>query len=225
MAHGRGRQPCEDRAGQTAGGAAQVHRVDDGGGAGHGVAVTVGPGPRVGPVEVGGNRDDGSGAGELLLHGHALDLLRVRQVAHEVGAVGPHPVDAWSGTARPQEQDEGLECDGGGVPAPGLGVLDQGGPHTRQERSGVQRLGRVVGGRRAPLEGPPHIVAVGAILLQDGGIEGLAAQWPARASRGQAVGGGRGVGIGEAVDDLAQDLVVSAHDDLPRPPGRRFPGR
>ena len=222
MAHRRGGEAGEDRPHQSPSGGAQVQRVDEGGAAAHGEAVAGRPAPGVGLIEVGGHRDDGAGAGELLLHRHALDLLGLRQGADEVDAVEPHPVDTGLGPARAQEEDEGLQGAGRRVLAPGARVVGQGVAHHRQEGLGLKRLGAVAGRRRAAFEGLVQAVGVGLLGAGDERVRPLAVQRRARAARGQAVGGrlgGAGVRSGgESGDELAQRLEVSTHGCLP---GRR----
>ena len=222
MAHCRGGKAGEDRPHQPPGGGAQVQRVDEGGAAAHGEAVAGRPAPGVGLIEVGGHRDDGAGAGELLLHRHALDLLGRRQGADEVDAVEPHPVDARLGAARTQEEHEGLQGTGRRILAPGARVVGQGVSDHAQEGLGLERLGAVGGRRRTALEGLAQAVGVRSLGAGDERVRDLAVQRRARAARGQAVGG-RLSGAsarsgGESGDELAQRLEVSAHGGLP---GRR----
>ena len=222
MAHRRGGEAGEDRPHQSPGGGAQVQRVDESGAAAHGEAVAGGPAPGVGLIEVGGHRDDGPGAGELLLHRHALDLLGRRQGADEVDAVEPHPVDAGLGAARAQQEHEGLQGAGRRVRPPGACVVDQGVADHAQEGLGLERLGAVGGRRRAALEGLVQAVGVGVLGAGDERVRHPAVQRRARAARGQAVGGWLGGASvrsgGEAGDELTQRLEVSAHGCLP---GRR----
>ena len=222
MAHRRGGEAGEDRPHQPTGDGAQVQRVDEGRTAAHGEAVAGRPAPGVGLIEVGGHRDDGAGAGELLLHRHALDHLRLRQGTDEVDAVEPHPVDARLSATRAQEEDEGLQGAGLRVLSPGARVIGQGVTDRAQEGLGLERLGAVAGRRRAALEGLVQVVGVGLLGAGDEHVRRLAVQRRARAAPGQAVGGRLTRASirsgGEAGDELAQRLEVSAHGCLP---GRR----
>ena len=211
--------------------------VDEGGGAPHDEAVAVGPSPGVGLVEAGGRGDDGARAGELLLHGHALDLLRAGQGAQALdgvrGAVvasrlGADPVDPGLGAAGAQEEDEDLQGPDGGLLPPGGHVLIEGGGDIGEEGGRLDGLGAVVGGRRAPLKARAQVARVGAGLL-DGGA-GERGQGAARAALGEPVARRRRGGVGKTGHDLAQGLDVRAHrfllsSLLPQSPGLPRPRR